>query len=87
MRPHLLPEADVISLVFSATTRLPADMDLFKRFEEAIAYASVSVSSLEPHRLYPIFRAKRISTKFGLAVVLTLLAHDAVTYQVFLPQR
>jgi len=44
----LLPEADVILLV-SATARLPTDMDLAKRFEEATAYASVSVSSSEAH--------------------------------------
>jgi len=62
-------------------------MDLGKRFEEAIAYASVSVSSLEPHKLYPIFRAKRISTKYGQAVVLTLKAPNAGIVQIFLPQR
>jgi len=62
-------------------------MDLGKRFEEATTYASVSVSSLEPHKQYPIFRAKRISTKYGLAVVLTLQALAVVIVQVFLPQR
>jgi len=62
-------------------------MDLSRRFQEATAYASVIFSSLEPHRQYPIVRAKRISTKFGLAVVLTLLAPDAGVIQVFLPQR
>ena len=62
-------------------------MDLAKRFEEATAYDSVSVSSLEPHTKYPITRAKRISTKYGLSVVLTLRGPDSGVVQVFLPQR
>jgi len=61
-------------------------MDLAKRFEKATAYASVSVSSLEPHKPYPINRAKRISIKYGLSVVLTLRDSDTVVIQVFLPQ-
>jgi len=72
-------------LFVSATALLPTDMDLGKRFEEAIAYASVSVSSLQPHKQYPIVRAKGISTKYGL--VLTLQGPDAGIVQVFLPQR
>jgi len=78
----ILPESDVISLV-SATVV----MDLGKRFEEAIAYASVSVASLEPHKRYPITRAKRLSTKYGMSVVFTLRSSDTSTVQVFLPQR
>jgi len=62
-------------------------MDLAKRFEEATAYASVCVTSLEPHKSYPITKAKRISTKYGLAVVLTLRGSDTSVVQVFLPQR
>ena len=62
-------------------------MDLGKRFEEATAYASVSVCSLEPHKQYPITRAKRISTKYGLSVVLTLRGSDSGVVQVFQPQR
>jgi len=62
-------------------------MDLAKRFQEAFAYADVSVSSLDAHTPYPITRAKRISTKYGLAVVLTLQGPDAGVVQVFLPQR
>jgi len=62
-------------------------MDLGMRFEETTAYASVSVASLEPHKRYPIIRAKRLSTKFGLSVVLTLRCSDTHIVQVFLPQR
>ena len=78
----LLPEADVISLVSDTDV-----MDLGKRFEEATAYASFSVASLEPHKRYPIIRAKRLSTKFGMSVVFTLRCSDDPIVQVFLPQR
>jgi len=60
----------------SATALFPArssdEMKLTKRFEEATAYASVNINTLEPHKLYPIVRAKRIPTKYGPTVVLTL---------------
>jgi len=61
-------------------------MVLCKRFEEANAYASVSVASLEPHKRYPI-RAKRLSTKFGVSVEFTLRSSDTNIVQVFLPKR
>jgi len=84
-------EADVIFLFVSATAlfpkRSPDDMDLTKRFEEATAYASVSVNTLEPHKLYPIIRAKRIPTKYGPSVVLTLCIAETNIVQVFLPKR
>ena len=88
---YLLLDADVIVLFVSATAlfqaRLPADMDLAKRFEEATAYASVNVTSLEPHKLYPIIRAKRIPTKYVPTVVLTLRISETNIVQVFLPER
>ena len=62
-------------------------MDLAKRFEEATAYASVNVTYLEPHKLYPITRAKRISTKYGPTVVLTLRISETSIVQAFLPKR
>jgi len=62
-------------------------MDLGKRFEEATAYASVSIASLEPQNRYPIVRAKRLSTKFGMSVVFTLRSSDTTIVQVFPPQR
>jgi len=61
-------------------------MDLAKRFEEATAYASLTLSNLEPHKPYPITRAKRISTKYEMLVVLTLWGSDTGVVQVFLPQ-
>jgi len=88
---YLLLDADVIFMFVSATAlfpaRLPDDMDLTNRFEEANAYASVNVNTLEPHKLYPITRAKRIPTKYGLSVVLTLRNLETNIVQVFLPKR
>jgi len=56
---YLLLDADIIFLFVTATALFPAcstvDMsrvtDLAKRFEEATAYASVNVTSLETHKL------------------------------------
>jgi len=62
-------------------------MDLTERFEEATAYASVNVITLEQHKLYPIIRAKRIPTRYGHTVVLTLRIAETDFVQVFLPKR
>jgi len=77
-----LPEADVIFLVSAADV-----MDIGMRFDEATAYNTVSVASLEPNEPYPVIRAKRLSTKYGMSVVFTLRKSDANVVQVFLPQR
>jgi len=77
---YLLLDADDIFLFVSATSlfyaRSEVDMsyvmDLAKRFKEATAYPSVNVTSMEPNKLYPIVRAKRISTKYVPTVLLTL---------------
>jgi len=75
----------------SATALFPArsshDMDLTKRFEKATAYSSLNVNTLEPHKLYPIIRAKRIPTKFGPSIVLTLRIAETNIVKVFLPKR
>jgi len=88
---YLLLDADVIFMCVSRTAfftaQLPDDMRLTKRFEEATAYASVNINTLEPHKLYLIIRAKRIPTKYGLSVVLTLRIAETNIVQVFLPKR
>jgi len=61
-------------------------MDLGKRFQESTAYA-VSIASLEPQNRYPIVRAKRLTTRFGMSVVFTLRSSDTNVVHVFLPQR
>jgi len=62
-------------------------MDLAIHFEEATTYASVNVTTLEPHNFYPIIRAKRIPKKYGPTVVLTLRVSETNIFQVFLPKR
>jgi len=94
--PYLLLDVDVIFLFVSATaalchTRLLDDMnrvmDLAKRFEKATAYASVNVTSMEPHKFYPIVSAKRISTQYGPTLVLTLRISETSIVQIFLIKR
>jgi len=62
-------------------------MDLAKRFEEAIAYTSVNLSSLEINKLYPIFHAKRSTTKYGPTVLLSIRGSETSKVQIFLPKR
>ena len=88
---YLLQDADVIFMFVSATALFPArlsdNMDLTKRFEEATAYASFNVNTLEPHKLFPIIRANRIPTKYGPSVVLNLRIAETNIVQVFHPKR
>jgi len=88
---YLLWDADIIFMFVSATAlfpaRLPDEMELTKRFEEATAYASVNANTLEQHKPYPIIRAKRIPTKYGLSVVLILRIAETNIVQIFLPIR
>jgi len=62
-------------------------MDLAKRFEEATSYISVNLSSLEVNKLYPIVRAKRITTKYRPTVLLSIRDYEASMVQIFLPKR
>jgi len=62
-------------------------MDLAKKFEDATASASVNISSLILNRPYPIVRAKRVTTKFGSTVLLSIRDTDEQLIQIFLPKR
>jgi len=62
-------------------------MDLAKRFEEATAYTSVNLTSLEPNKLYPIIRTKRLTTKYGPTVLLSLRFTETSIVQVFQSKR
>ena len=65
-------------------------MDLAKKLEDATASAScasVNISSLILNRPYPIVRAKRITTKFGSTVLLSIRHTDEQLVQIFLPKR
>ena len=87
---YLLLDADVIFLFVSAARseeEMSRVMDLAKRFEEATAYTLVNLSSLDPKKLYPIVRAKSITTKYGPTVLLSLRVSETSIFQVFLPKR
>ena len=65
-------------------------MDLAKKFEDATtsaSCASVNISSLILNRPYPIVRAKRVTTKFGSTVMLSIRDTDEQLIQIFLPKR
>jgi len=62
-------------------------MDIPKQFKEATAYTSVNLSSLEINKLYPIFRAKGITTKYVPTVLLSIRVPETSIIQVFLPKR
>ena len=62
-------------------------MDIAKRFEEATAYATVNISSLGINKLYPTVNTKRITTKYGPSVLLSIRESEARLLQLFLPKR
>ena len=65
-------------------------MELAKRFKEATATTantSISISSLVINRLYPIVHVKRINTKYGPTVLLSLRNSDEKLVLIFLPKR
>jgi len=93
---YLLQDSDVIFLFVSATAALcharlldvmNCVMDLANRFKGANASASVNVTSLEPHKFYPIIRANSVCTKYGPTVVLTLRISETSVVQIFFPKR
>jgi hypothetical protein len=62
-------------------------MDLSTRFEEASTSSpTVSVGSLNPGKKYPILYAKRMTSKYGSTVLLTLQTSDSDNVQTFLPK-
>ena len=65
-------------------------MELAKRYGEATATTantSISMNSLVINRLYPIVHAKRVNTKYGPTVLLSLRDSDEKLVQIFLPKR
>ena len=52
-------------------------MGLAKRIAVATAYATVNISSLELNELYPIVNAKRVTTKYGPTVFLSIRESEA----------
>ena len=62
-------------------------MDLKLRFSEADVSDVIKVSEMQIGRKYPITRARRIDTKYGKSVLLTLLEGDGHSVNAFLPKR
>jgi len=62
-------------------------MELAKKFEEATTRQSVNINSLDTDKKYPIVRAKRITSKIGPTVLLTIRESESTTVQIFLPKR
>ena len=62
-------------------------MDLKHRFVEADVCDVIKVSEMQDGRKYPITRARRMDTKYGESVLLTILGDDGNSVRVFLPKR
>jgi len=62
-------------------------MELAEKFEEATSCQSVNINSLDTDKKYPIVRSKRITSKFGPTVLLTIRDSESTTIQTFLPKR
>jgi hypothetical protein len=61
-------------------------MSLNQKFKEALSGLTMSVSALRHGNRYRVMQAKRIETRHGTRVVLTLLEEDRFI-SVFLPKR
>jgi len=65
-------------------------MDRAKKFNDPTASASCAsdnIGSLTLNRPHPIVRVKRITTKFGSTVLLSIRDTDEQVVQMFLPKR
>ena len=60
---------------------------LLKKFEEAVAYQAVRVSSLDVDRRYEIRSAEKVITKFGPSVALEMKESPVNIVKVFVPKR
>ena len=62
-------------------------MDLIQKFDGVTCDGTASVSDLDLNRKYRILQAKRLTTRFGHTVILTVKGEDAAPVQIFLPRR
>ena len=62
-------------------------MDLAQIFDGVTCDTTISVSELDENRKYRILQAKRLTTRFGPTVILTVKIKEAAPFQVFLPRR
>jgi hypothetical protein len=64
-----------------------AIMDLAHKFNGVTCDTTVSISELDENRKYRILQARRLTTRFGPTVILTVKSEDPAPIQVFLPRR
>ena len=62
-------------------------MDHAQKFDGVTFATNISVSELDVNRKYRILQARRLTTRFGPTVILTVKYEDAAQVQVFLPRR
>jgi hypothetical protein len=62
-------------------------MDLTLRFQEASSCTAMSVAKLQTDRTYPITFAERVGTRFGPAILISLLDSPTRIIKFFLPRR
>ena len=62
-------------------------MDLAQNFEGVECETTISITELELNRKYSIIRVKRLTTRFGPNVVLTIRGEGAGPAQIFLPRK
>ena len=62
-------------------------MDLTQKFDGVACETIISVTELDLNPKHRILRAKRLTTRFGPTVVLTIRGEGAAPAQIFLPRR
>jgi hypothetical protein len=62
-------------------------MSLTHKFKEALSGLSMRVSALSHDTRYRVMQAKRIETRHGMPVLLTVLQEDNRVTSVVLPKR
>ena len=62
-------------------------MDVNQKFDGVTCDTTICVSELDMNRKYRILWAKRLTTRFGSTVILTIKGEDSAEAQIFLPRR
>jgi len=62
-------------------------MDLAQKFDGVTCTTDISVSELYVNRKYRILQARRLTTRYGPTVILTVKNENSAPVQVFLPRR
>ena len=62
-------------------------MDLAQKFDGVTCDTNIFVSELDVNRKYRILQARRLTTRFGPTVILTVKGENTAPVQVFLPRR